>query len=107
MQTAVQKCPKTRAQNLKKENEISWGGRREKEKRFASCGEEELGNRVRMAAPLMQAIYLPQKAPDTRELGAGNVLEKHWPRVPREVLDAPPLDMLQVRLVKALGSLIW
>lgn len=66
MPTAVQKCPKTKAQNLKKENEISWGGRREKEKRVASCGEEELGNRVRMAAPLMQATYLTQKAPDQK-----------------------------------------
>ena len=31
---------------------------------------------------------------------------KHWHRLPREVVDAPPLEMVKVRLDGALSSLI-
>ena len=32
---------------------------------------------------------------------------KHWPRLPREVVDAPSLDTFKVRLDGALSNLIW
>jgi len=32
---------------------------------------------------------------------------KHWPRLPREVVEAPPLEPFQVRLDGALSNLIW
>ncbi|KFQ35993.1 hypothetical protein N331_04518, partial [Merops nubicus] len=31
---------------------------------------------------------------------------KHWHRLPRKVVDAPPLEMFQVRLDRALSNLI-
>jgi len=31
---------------------------------------------------------------------------KHWHRLPREVVDAPSLEMFKARLVKALSNLI-
>ncbi|KFO83939.1 hypothetical protein N320_12731, partial [Buceros rhinoceros silvestris] len=31
---------------------------------------------------------------------------KHWPRLPREVVDAPSLETFEVRLDEALGNLI-
>ena len=34
-------------------------------------------------------------------------LVTHWNRLPREVVDAPSLDALKVRLDVALGSLLW
>ena len=32
---------------------------------------------------------------------------RHWPRLPREVVDAPSLDTSQVRLDGALSDLSW
>jgi len=32
---------------------------------------------------------------------------KPWPRLPREVVDAPSLEMLKARLDGALSNLIW
>jgi len=31
---------------------------------------------------------------------------KHWPRLPREVVNAPPLEIFNVRLDRALSNLI-
>ena len=31
----------------------------------------------------------------------------HWDRLPREVVDAPSLEVFKARLDAALGSLIW
>ena len=31
----------------------------------------------------------------------------HWNRLPNEVVDAPTLEAFEVRLVVALGSLVW
>jgi len=32
---------------------------------------------------------------------------KHWHRLPREPVDAPPLEAFKAKLDGALGSLIW
>jgi len=32
---------------------------------------------------------------------------KHWPKLPREAVDSPSLEVLKARLDGALGSLIW
>ncbi|KAK4825313.1 LOW QUALITY PROTEIN: hypothetical protein QYF61_026832 [Mycteria americana] len=32
---------------------------------------------------------------------------RHWPRLPREVVDAPSLETFQVRLAGALSNLLW
>jgi len=32
---------------------------------------------------------------------------KHWNRLPREVVEAPSLEMLKVRLNKALSKQVW
>jgi len=32
---------------------------------------------------------------------------KHWPRLPREIVDAPSLEMLKARLDGALSNLVW
>ena len=34
-------------------------------------------------------------------------LVRHWPRLPREVGDAPSLETFKVRLDRALSNLIW
>ena len=31
----------------------------------------------------------------------------HWNRLPREVVDAPPVEEFKARLDVALGSLVW
>ena len=31
----------------------------------------------------------------------------HWPRLPREAVDAPSLEVLKARLDGALGNLVW
>jgi len=31
----------------------------------------------------------------------------HWNRLPKEVVDAPPLEVFKARLDVALGSLVW
>jgi len=58
---------------------LGGGGGGEKEKRVAVCGEgarAETGCADKEATPLMQATYLLQKAADTQELGARNVLKE-------------------------------
>jgi len=32
---------------------------------------------------------------------------RHWHRLPREVVDAPSLEVLKARLDGALGNLVW
>ena len=32
---------------------------------------------------------------------------RHWHRLPREAVDAPPLEVFKARLDGALGNLVW
>jgi len=44
---------------------------------------------------------------DTRKKFFTRRVVKPWPRLPREVVDAPSLETSQVRLVGPLSNLIW
>jgi len=43
---------------------------------------------------------------DIRKIFFTMMVVKHWNRLPREVVDAPSLEVFKVRLVRILSSLI-
>lgn len=77
-----------------------------------------LGPRTRVAARDCSISPVLPRGPShggfkLKEGGFGFVIRKkflllrHWCRLPREAMDAPLLEVLKVRLYRALSNLIW